>query len=145
MISNWGVQYTVEKIFLRAIRYYLCMLQKGLIWRRYGWKHTTKRKGGGRMLSHCIVSKGVHVWTSTMVILKHIFLFFLHNMEYYNRKNWITILFFFQLILCDSKEYLWQKYVCIKKCKLLKKWLKWFFVFMKFVIFMKHCDSTWLE
>jgi hypothetical protein len=27
MISNWGMQYTIGKIFLRAIRYFLLMLQ----------------------------------------------------------------------------------------------------------------------
>jgi hypothetical protein len=29
MISNWGMQYTLEKIFLRAIRYYPCLFKKG--------------------------------------------------------------------------------------------------------------------
>ncbi len=27
MISNWGVQYTLEKIFLKAIKYFPCMFQ----------------------------------------------------------------------------------------------------------------------
>jgi len=30
MISNWGVQYTIENIFLRAIRLCHCMLQIGV-------------------------------------------------------------------------------------------------------------------
>jgi hypothetical protein len=35
MISNWGMQYIIEKIFLRLIKYFLHMFQTHLIWRRY--------------------------------------------------------------------------------------------------------------
>jgi hypothetical protein len=31
IISYWGMQYTIENIFLRAISYCLVMFQKGLI------------------------------------------------------------------------------------------------------------------
>jgi hypothetical protein len=30
MISNWGVKYTIGKVFLRVIKYCPCMLQKCL-------------------------------------------------------------------------------------------------------------------
>jgi hypothetical protein len=32
-----------------------------------------------------------------------------------------------------------------KKCKYTKKWLKWFLVFMKVVVIIKHFDFIWLE
>jgi hypothetical protein len=35
MISNWDMQYIIGKTFLMDIRYYPCMIQKGLIWKRY--------------------------------------------------------------------------------------------------------------
>ncbi len=41
-----------------------------------------------------------------------------------------------------TKNYMLQR---IKKWKYTKTWLKWFLIFMKFVIFTKHCDSIWLE
>ncbi len=34
---------------------------------------------------------------------------------------------------------------CVKNENILKKWLKWFLVFMKFVVFIEHHDSIWLE
>jgi hypothetical protein len=45
------------------------------------------------------------------------------------------------------------EYICRKKCtsyctkneNILNKWLKIVLIFMKFVIFTKHCDSIWLE
>ncbi len=111
-----------------------------------GWKHTTR----GQKCCHIVLfSKGVHVWTSTMVILEHIFPNFLHNMVDYDTKNSITKkIHFSQLILWGSKVYLLQKIIChyvLKNANILKKWLKWFLVFMKFVISIKHCDSIWLE
>ncbi len=42
-----------------------------------------------------LFSKSVHVWTSTMVILQHIFPIFLHNMVDYNTKSLITKKYFF--------------------------------------------------
>jgi len=33
----------------------------------------------------------------------------------------------------------------VKNENIIKRWLKWFLVFMKFVIFIKHCDSIWME
>jgi hypothetical protein len=103
---------------------------------------------GGQKCCHIVLfSKGVHVWTSTMVILEHIFPNLLHNMVDYNTKNSITIYSFFQLILWGSKIYLWQKNVrhyVLKNANIHKKWLKWYLVFMKFVVSTKHCDSIWL-
>jgi hypothetical protein len=46
------------------------------------------------------------------------------------------------------------KYVCAKKIvchsvlkitNIFLKWLKWFLIFMKFVVSTKHCDFIWLE
>ncbi len=48
---------------------------------------------GGQKCCHMYIImffRGVHVWTSTMVILEHIFLKFLHNMVDYNIKNSIA-------------------------------------------------------
>jgi hypothetical protein len=66
----------------------------------------------------------------------------------YNTKNSIAKNFFSYFIFFNSKTYLWQKNVChyvFKNENILKQWLKWFLIFMKFVIFIKHCDSIWLE
>jgi hypothetical protein len=66
----------------------------------------------------------------------------------YNKKIQLQKNSFFQPILCDSKIYLWQKNVChyvLKNANMLKNLLKWFLVFMKFVVSIKHCDSIWLK
>jgi hypothetical protein len=47
-----------------------------------------------------------------------------------------------------SSSDLWQKFICDyfqKNANILKNRLKWFVVFMKFVVFIKHCDSIWLK
>jgi hypothetical protein len=73
-----------------------------------GWMHTT---GGLKMFSHYIVfSKGVHFWTSTKVILEHIFSNFLHNMVDFNTKNSITKKIHFSNLYCEV-----PKYICGKK------------------------------
>jgi len=41
-----------------------------------GWNHT---KGGQNFCHNVLFSKDVHIWTSTMVILEHIFANVLHN------------------------------------------------------------------
>jgi hypothetical protein len=41
-----------------------------------GWKHTM---GGQKCCHNVLFSRGVHVWTSTMVILEQSFAIFLHN------------------------------------------------------------------
>jgi hypothetical protein len=54
----------------------------------------------------------------------------------------------FNIIWCDVKVYLTQKNIrhnILKNENILKKWLKWFLVFIKFVTYIKHCDSIWLE
>jgi hypothetical protein len=103
----------------------------------------------GQKCCHIVMfSRGVHVWTSITVILDHVFPIFLHNMVNYNTKKSVTKIFFFQLILCDSEAYLWQQNVChyvLKIANILKKWLKWFLIFMKIIISIKHCDPIWLE
>ncbi len=55
---------------------------------------------------------------------------------------------FLNLIWCDVRVYLCQENIghnILKNAYTFKKWLKWFLVFMKFVIFIQHCDSIWLE
>jgi hypothetical protein len=46
----------------------------------------------------------------------------------------------------------WNIFVVKKMChyeleneNILKKWLKLFLVFMKFLLFIKHCNSIWLD
>jgi hypothetical protein len=68
-------------------------------------------KGAQKCYHIVLFSKGVHVWTSTMVILEHIFPNILHNMVDYNTKNQSLNCFFSQFIVCDSKVYLWPKNV----------------------------------
>jgi hypothetical protein len=85
----------------------------------------------GKKCCHIVLfSKGVHFWTSTVVILEHIFPNVLYNMLDHNTKFNRKENTFFQLILCDSKTYLWQKNVrqCVLKNVIIlkKKWLKWF-------------------
>ncbi len=115
-------------------------------WYLYGVK--AHYKGGQKCCHIVLFSRGVCVWTSTMIILEHIFPNFLHNMVDYNTKISIAKNVFFQPTLWGSKVYLWQKNVhhyVPKNANILKKWLKWFLAFMKFVVFFKHYDSIWLE
>jgi len=66
---------------------------------------------GGQKCCHIVLfSKGVHVWTSTMVILEHIFLNFLHNMVGYNTKNSIAKKIPFSNLYCAI-----PKCICGKK------------------------------
>jgi hypothetical protein len=68
------------------------------------WKHTT---GGGQKWCHIVlVSRGVHVWTSTMVTFPKI----LHNMVDYNTKNSIAKKIPFSNLYCAI-----PKYFCGKK------------------------------
>jgi hypothetical protein len=95
----------------------------------YGWNHTTGG-GGGQKCCHIILfSRGVHVWTSIMVILEHIFSIFLHSMVDYNTKNSITKKIF-QLIMCNSKIiFVTKKCTLIrtKKCKYIQKMIEMIF------------------
>jgi len=96
-----------------------------------------------------LISKGVHVWTSTMVILKHVFSNFWHNMVNHNTKNSIKKKFHFPNLYCVIPKYICCKQMYItmysKNVNIFLNWLKWFLIFMKFVIFIKHYDSIWLE
>jgi hypothetical protein len=59
----------------------------------------------------------------------------------------IVILKSFVFIWCD-KIYSHKTNVCHKVLKnenIFMKWLKWFLIFMKFVVFTRHCDFIWLE
>jgi hypothetical protein len=67
-------------------------------------------------LSHCIVFWGVHVWTSTMVILEHYFPIFLHNMVDYNTKNSIAKIFFFSNLYRAIPKYICGKKKCTSLC-----------------------------
>ncbi len=104
----------------------------------------------GQKCCHIVLfSKGVHIWTSTMVGLEHIFPNFLHNMVDHNTKNSIENKIHFPNLYCVIPKYICgKKNVCHcvqKNANIFKKWLKWFSVFMKFIISIKHCDSIWLE
>jgi hypothetical protein len=140
---------TPSRIMLvNLIKVVLCWICKPRKWCLFLWnneKHITR----GQKCCHIVLfSNGVHVWTSTIVTLEHIFPNFLHNMVDFNTKNSTQIFFKKKLILCNFNVYLWQKIVhhyVLKNTNILKKWLKWFLIFMKFVIFIKHCDSIWLK
>jgi hypothetical protein len=92
----------------------------------------------GKKCCHIVpFSKGVHIWASTMVILEHIFPNFLHNMIDYNIKNSITKKIHFSNLYCEVPKYICgkKKYILYSlRWKYIKKWLKWFLVFMKFVV-----------
>jgi hypothetical protein len=67
--------------------------------------------GGGQKCCHIVqFSKGVHVWISTIVIFKHVFSIFLHNMVDYNTKNSIAKEISFSNLYCEV-----PKYICRKK------------------------------
>jgi hypothetical protein len=58
------------------------------------------------------------------------------------KKNLIDI------VWCDVRVYLCQENIghnVLKNANIYNKWLKWFLIFMKFVISTKHYDSIWLE
>jgi hypothetical protein len=69
----------------------------------HGWKHTR----GGQKCCHIVYFfKDVHVWTSTMVILKHIFSKFLHNLVDYNTKKLIAKEIPFSNLYCEAPKYM---------------------------------------
>jgi hypothetical protein len=74
---------------------------------------------------------------------------FLHIMVGQNpKKSNVKKTTFLNFIWCDVRVYLCQIYIsqCTKKMQIYSKnWLKWFLIFMKFVVYTKHCDSIWLE
>jgi hypothetical protein len=86
---------------------------------------------GGQKCCHIVLlSKGVHVWISTMVILEHIYPNFLHNMVDYNTKNSITkkiplptYIVQFQSIFVAKK----CMSLCTKKCKYTQKVIEMIF------------------
>jgi hypothetical protein len=57
---------------------------------------------GGQKCCHIVLfSRGVHVLTSTMVILEDIFPIFLRNMVHYDTKNSIAKKFSFSNLYCE--------------------------------------------
>jgi hypothetical protein len=86
---------------------------------------------------------------STMSLIWKIFTMFLHMMVGQNpHKQMPKKLHFKIFIWCEVKVYLCQKtrdHNVLKNANIFKKWLKWFLIFMKFILFTKHCDSIWLE
>ncbi len=116
----------------------------------YEWKHTI---GGAKIVNHHIVFffHRSHVWTyydgfsqcfcilwlvkiqrSQMGQKNHFFQF--HVM-------WCYVIFVHIYIYI----YIYIYHNILKNENILKKGLKWFVVFMKFVIFTKHYDSIWLD
>jgi hypothetical protein len=87
--------------------------------------------GGGQKFCHIVlVSRGVHVWISTMVILEHIFPNFLHNMVDYNTKNSIAKKIIFSNLYCEVPKYICGKKsmsLYIKKCKYIQKMIEMIF------------------
>jgi hypothetical protein len=114
-------------------------------WNRFRWKHIRR----GQICCHIVFfCRGIHVWTSTMVILEHIFPNALYNMLDYNTKNSISKKIPFFNLYCVIPKYICGKKKChyvLKHANIFKKWLKWILVFMKFIVSIKHCDSIWLE
>ncbi len=107
-------------------------------------------RGGGQKCCHIVLfSRGVHVLTSTMVILEHVFPKNFHNMVDYNTKSSIAIFKKKFNLYCVIPKYICGKinlcHYVLKNENIFKKWLKWFLVLMKFVIFIKHFDYIWLE
>jgi hypothetical protein len=90
-----------------------------------------------------------HVWTSSMSLLWRIFTMFLHIMVGQNpKKSHVKETPFkeFHMMWCESifvPKNIFHS--ILKNVNILKKVLKWFLVFMKFVVSIKHCDSIWLE
>jgi len=92
-----------------------------------GWKGESTLQGGQKCYHIVLFSKGVHVWTSTMVILEHNFSTFLHNMVDYNTRNSIAKKIIFPTYIVRFQNIFVAKKctsLCIKKCKYTKKWLK---------------------
>ncbi len=87
--------------------------------------------GGGPKCCHIVLfSRGVHVWTSTMVILEHIFPKFLHNMVDYNTKNSITKKIIFPTYNVQFQSIFVTKTctsICTKKCKYTQKMIEMIF------------------
>ncbi len=113
----------------------------------FGHLNEIKLRGSKIVLKLYYFILSAHVWISTMSLLKRIFTMFLLIMVSPNTKksNVKKITFFISydvmLEYIYTKNYMSQR---IKKWKYTKKWLKWFLIFMKFVIFTKHCDLIWL-
>ncbi len=145
-ISNLNLP-KIFKLYLTESRF---LSYSKIIFLTRGWVMNlseNKLQRGYKCCHIVLFSKGVHVWTSTMVILKCIFRIFLHNMVDYNINNSIGKKnSFFQLILCNSKIYLWQKnvrYYVLRNATYLEN--DWNDFKSLFVVFIKHCDSIWLE
>jgi hypothetical protein len=77
------------------------------------------------------------------------FQFFLHNMVYYNTNNSIAKKNFFSNLHYEVPKHISSKNIVhhhvLKNANIVKNDWKWFLVFMKFVLSIKHCDSIWLE
>jgi len=101
--------------------------QLSMILNHYGW---STLQGGQKCCHIVLFSRGVHVWTSTMVILEHIFPTVLHNMVDYNTKNSIAKKFSFSNLYCAILKYICGKkytWLCAKKCKYTQKMIEMIF------------------
>jgi hypothetical protein len=86
---------------------------------------------GGQNCCHIVLfSRGVCVWTSTMIISEHIFPNFLLNMVDYDTKNLIANNCFFPTYIVRFQSiFVAKKYIspCIKKCKYIQKMIEMIF------------------
>ncbi len=93
------------------------------------WKHTM----GGQKCCHIVLfSKDFYVWTSTMVILQHIFPNCLHNMIDYNIKNSITKKIPFPTYIVRFQNIFVAKKctsLCTRKCKYTQNKIEMIFSF----------------
>jgi hypothetical protein len=83
---------------------------------------------GGQKCCHIVLCyRGVHVWTSTMVRLKHIFPNFLHNMTNYNQRIQSQRKFIFPTYIVRFQNIFVAKQctsLCTKRCKYTQKMIE---------------------
>jgi hypothetical protein len=87
---------------------------------------------GGQKCCHIVLfSRGVHVWTSTTIILEHIFPNFLHNMVNHNTKKFKQKEIFFSTYIAWFQNIFVTKKCtsCMYKCSQIFAWFGFGFFF----------------
>ncbi len=131
-----------DSIELLFCKFFLCFVLDKIFLHTHKtfsiWDESTLQKG-----QDCCHIQGSHIWTSTMSLLWKIFTMFLHIMVGQNpKKSNARGITHFYFIWCDVRIYLCQKHICwnvLKNANIFKDWND--FVFVKFIIPTKHCDS----